>query len=172
LTSLTALSEGILANYTDREALLAAQDVRWSWLLLVPVVAGPAVYLLLLGVKVRRARLSSDVALARRRKAWRQAQRGLREAAALPDARELTEAVAEAVLGYMADRCNRPDGAITRDEAVMALHEAAVSEDVIGRIDRLLESCELSQYAGLDHTGAELRDEALSCLKELERCRF
>lgn len=169
---LTTLSGGIQANYTDANALLASQQIAWSWSLVAGPLAGPALFLCVYAGKRRRDRLSGDVAYARRRRAYRQATRELNQIASRETDGQATGTIAACLLGYVADRCNRADGSMTRQEATEALRGARVEADLVGRLDGLLETCELARYARVEQTGDELVAEARRCLKEIEKCRF
>ena len=168
-SKLTTLTGGLQANYTDVDALLATQQAVWSWRLLGGPLAGPLAFVCVWLVKLRRDRLAGDVAYARRQRAYRNAMRRLSGVSARDRA---ADDIAACLLDYMADRCDRGGGSVTRQEAADLLRQGGVSEEVLDRLDAVLESCELARYAQMDGSGGELADSARRCLKELEKCRL
>lgn len=166
---LTTLTGGIQANVTDADELLAVQDLGLAWKLAAGPVAGPVLFCLVWLFKVRRDRLTGDVAYARKRRAYRNALRKLSAAAGTDGA---SDAIAACLLDYMADRTNRGGGSVTRQEATEILRGAGVEDGLLRQFDELLERCELSRYARVDGGSEELADAARKCLREIEKCRF
>jgi hypothetical protein len=169
---LTTLKGGIQANYTDVDALLATGDLSWSWELAGWPLAGPALFVCVWLVKLRRDRLAGDVAYARRRRAFKNAMGRLSRAAREGRPGGAADAIAACMLDYMADRCNRAGGSMTRQEAVNVLRSGGVGAEVLEKLDGLLESCESARYGQADGSDQELVRTAKACLKEMEKCRF
>jgi cytochrome c-type biogenesis protein CcmH/NrfG len=155
---------------------------RWRPLVAMPVWWGLAVTpLVLLGVLrwmlARAAREQRDPLGRRRRRALAQARRQLRAARRAPDRAEALSLLAQAIAGYVADRCGRASAGLT----------AAEVSDYAGRLDlsetgrrlaALLTRCDAERYGGdpaTDVTSAasrEVRDlvgEAERCLQSLEK---
>jgi hypothetical protein len=171
-TSLTEVSGGILANYTDADQLLASQEVRLGWPVALAVAAPPLLYAIFLVGWRRASRLRTDTAWARARRANARALRRLGDARRLATG-ERTAAVADLIGTYVADRCDLPAGGLTRAEVVTALEERGLDADVIATVDRLLGHCERSQFApATPEDDTALLEEARSCLAALERSRL
>jgi hypothetical protein len=166
---LTTLTGGIQAGVTNTDRLLAVQGLGLSWKLAAGPVAGPVFFCFVWLLKVRRDRMTGDVAYARKHRAYRHAMRRLGAAAGAEGA---SDAIAACLLDYMADRTNRGGGAMTRQEATEVLRGANVDETLLERFDGLLERCELSRYARVDGGSEELADAARACLREIEKCKF
>ena len=164
---LTEVAGGILANYPDSSALLVSQAFvpGWSWA--TGPVSGAALYFVLWFVQSRRRRLAEDVAFARRRGAARKASASLAGAGA-----HSAETVGQSLLTYVADRCNKPSGGLTRADAVRELERRQVSKEAVDLVDQLLTDCEMAAYAGVDEGGDNPADRARRCITVLEKQRF
>lgn len=170
--SLTELTGGIVANYTDAREVLRQQSFAPGWLAAAAIGLPPLLFGVSCVVQWRRDRLRNDQGFARRRGAKRAALCAI-DAAATGQAASAPTAVAAALAGYVADRCNLPPGGLTRAEVVRELSQRRVSESIVGEVDRLLECCETLQYAPAgESTGDELADAARRCVRGLAKERF
>lgn len=169
-TRLTELSGGIVANYTDMDEVLTSQAFRPGMTSAVVVVA-PLFYVFCWAARRRSDRLRHDRGYARRRSARKHAQQAIADAGRSTDG--LTTAVADALIGYVADRCDLPAAGLTRAEAVAALAGRDVTPELVQRVDALLGRCDDVRYAGLDQTPADnVATEAKQCIAALEQQRF
>ncbi|HRX84922.1 MAG TPA: BatD family protein [Phycisphaerae bacterium] len=148
--TLTHSVYGIESNYVDPAALLAQQQLYPS--MTAAAVAGgcPVIYAAFALLVRRRRKLESDTGLRRRRGAKRTAQRAISEAKGRPDG------LADALLGYVADRLNVPAGGLTRQEAVQRLRSAGVPGNLVAEVDEVLADCEAAQFGGGAASGADL----------------
>ncbi len=171
-THLTELSGGIVANYYGSAELLADQSFE-PGLISLAIAAAPSLLFAVLWVgRRRKERLRTDRPYARRRTARRNASRALASARGGAGA-DVADAVAGAVLGYLADRCNLPTAGLTRTDAVEALLHKGVRPDVAERLDALLRCCDDVRYAGRGvDAGDPLVVRAQECIRELERHSF
>lgn len=163
---LTEAADSIRANYTEAEGALASQvfapGAGWA----ASVAAPPMIWLVGWTMRRRSDRLRTDVALARRRSARKNAEARLRAAAASEDPADGT---ADALLNYIADRANLPAGGLTRPDAVRRLRQDNVGEGIVDALDKHLAACEEARYAGVAASSDRLVEQAQQCLRELER---
>lgn len=165
LTPLVETMDGLQANFTNTDALLADQSGvldRSSFLLLALL---PGVYLVTWFVTRRSERFREDVALRRRRFAYRNAKKSLRASSQDP------AAVYGLLLTYIADRCNVPAAGLTCADAHALLMERNVPEETRNAVEEFLSSLEQAQYAG----GEAVEDSAIESnarrlIDVLERC--
>ncbi len=159
--NLTAVAGGLLANAPPSAALLANERAPIGLTLAVIAGAPPiacAAIAVALGAKRRR-----DADPLRRRSA----KAGRLAASALP-AHTSPEQVLAALTGYVADRCGLADGERTRADAVGALRERGVDDELVTRFDRLLATCERSRFAPKGDDSVSV-DEARELVRQLER---
>ncbi len=169
LTPLVETTEGLLANVTDPEALLADRSATIGRGALFLLAVMPAVYLLTWFIQRRAARYRDDQALRRRSRAYSTAKKALRQA----DATLSPGQVRNALIGYIADRCNVPAGGLTRADAGQLTARRNVPAETVEAIDALLESLEQAQYGS--PAGESLQDGAESARRfvdAMERCKF
>jgi len=169
-TRLTELTAGILANYTDADAVLSDQSFAPGAVSAGVAALSPAAFLICWFVRRHTQRLREDPRYARRRAAYRTAMRAI---AAASGSSGPAEQVAGAVLGYVADRCNLPTGGLTRVEARNALTTRKVAAHLVAEMDTLLNRCDDIRYAGggSDATG-DLVNATKQCISALERQRW
>lgn len=171
-THLTELSGGIVANYYGSAELLADQSFAPKVTSLVVAAAPPLLFGVLWAGRRRKERLRTDRSYARRRSARRNASRALASARDGAGA-HAADAVAGAVIGYVADRCNLPTAGLTRPDAIESLLHRGVRPDVAERVDALLRCCDDARYAGRGvEAGDSLVVRAQECIRELERQSF
>jgi hypothetical protein len=171
-TQLTEVAGGVLANYTGAEALLASQTLTLGWAHAAALALPPCLVGIIAVARRRAERLRTDERYARRRGARRRAVRRL-DGAAPADPAAHMEAIAQAVGGYIADRCHLPPGAHTRRELVGRLRTARIDADIVDRLDALLAECEHSRYAGATTDAADDAGRtAQDLIERLDRRRF
>jgi hypothetical protein len=170
-TRLTEVGGGLVANYYDVDAVLRDQSFRPGTPLVAIAAACPLLCLASWLVHRRRDRLRTDPRYARRRSARKRAQQALADAATLK-ADAVVDAVAAAVLGYVADRCDLATGGLTPAEAAQGLTDRGISDDLVARVRELMNACDTVRYAGGTATADDLVDQARRCIADLERQRF
>jgi len=143
---LAELSEGLEANDDDPARVLASQQASVGPLAWIILGGMPLAYLIASLVQARSSRFRSDVALQRRTGAMHKARILLKEAS--------PQAARSAVLGYIADCCNVPEGGMTRPDALRLLSERRLPETVIQTADAFLAQAEHVSYGGAQ-TGGE-----------------
>ena len=127
--SLTQLDRGIESNYLEPEELLVQQGFHPTAVSVSSIAAAPLVYIICLFIRARRKRSESDVAYARRKTARKNALKKI--SITVKDGPESYQAaeLANALLGYIADRLNLPTGGLIRKEAIESLRQAGVEQD-------------------------------------------
>lgn len=133
----------------------------------------PLAYVGLVAWQRHRRRLEGDEAYARRRRARGEATRRLQAAS---EAVEQDEApfhtlLHDAIVGFIADRLNRPAPGMTRDECRRQLTSRGVAADVVDEIDSLLERCEFGRFAPMSGSTDERRRMLEEGEQALERLR-
>jgi hypothetical protein len=167
--SLTHLERGIEANYVDPTALLATQGFQMTRASAAVLAACPALFLACVLVQRGRRRLVSDTALARRRSARKTAARRIRSAAAATSPKEAAAQFSAALLGYVADRLNRPPAGMTRAEAVSAFRQAGTDSNSVRELETILQECELAQFGGGTADGVQAMAERVRrCVTSME----
>lgn len=169
---LTVSGEGILANVTDPDRLLARRSSTLGVGWYLAAGASPLLFALLWGWQTWRRRVHGDVATARRRRASRRAHERLASAASAADPAGAARHVAESLLHYMADRMNAPGGGMTKDDALARLASVGVNGTVRDELADVLSQCELATFAGTASETDGLVERARTCLDRLERVRL
>lgn len=160
---LTTIEGGVLANYTGADALLSSQALTIGWAQVTTLLAPPFLVGVVALARRRVRRLRTDERYARRRGAKRNALRALAHAdTADPGAR--MDAIADALSGYIADRCHLPAGAHTRRELTGRLRSGGIDNRLISDVDALLAECEQGRYAGVT---TEIADDAAHSVRAL-----
>jgi hypothetical protein len=136
-------TEGLLANFADPDSALTDQTPRIGPIGWGILAALPLVYFSTLIYQWRTDRFRSDVALRRRSRAYSAARKALAS-----NGRSSPDAIASALLGYIADRCNAPAGGLTRMDAVRLLSERSLGVEKVQAVDDLLGSLEQARYGG------------------------
>jgi hypothetical protein len=75
-------------------------------------------------------------------------------------------ALADALLGYIADRFDLPAGALTRQEAIARLEQAGAPTDLVQQVNDVLADCEAAQFGG--GTAVALADLSSSVRNNME----
>lgn len=162
---LSNVSGGLLANYTG-DRLLQDQSVKPSFGLLALLALPPLVFAGVVVTNQRRTRLRGDTGYARSRSAASTAQRRL-------DAATGSGELAEALIGYIADRFDQPEAGLTRHDVRRLLDEHGADEELMSEVDSILATCEQHQYAGTDARADEqLATAARTCLRTLQGARL
>jgi hypothetical protein len=172
--NLTHSVYGIEGNYVDAEALLAQHGLRPTPAVAAVVGGCPVIYAACALLLHRRRKLESDSALRRRRGARRRALRAIDRAAGRSDADTsdtdpsagVPGALADALLGYIADRFDLPAGALTRQEAIARLEQAGAPTDLVQQVNDVLADCEAAQFGG--GTAVALADLSSSVRNNME----
>jgi hypothetical protein len=162
-------TEGLLANFTDADELLANQSFEIgpsTWTLLA---ACPMVFAAVWFTEKRKIRLGSNSALTRRNRAYSVAKALLQNGGEHQG--PTTQRAREAIVGYIADRCNVPAGGLTRQDAVALVSRRGLSTDVISSLDGFLEMLEKTQYGGGTYDG-DVEPQARKLLDALEAHRI
>lgn len=147
-TELTPVAGGILANFVGTDALLASESLKPSWWLIVLLALPPVLFVTVAIGKARAVKLGSDPALVRQRKALKRAHDALASAANATGEAGTANAVASAVAGYVADRCNLPPGAHTKSDVDACLKQRNINGELARETIALLQQCEHSAYTG------------------------
>jgi hypothetical protein len=168
LAPLSETTEGLFSNEDKVELVLADQSGAigaGSWLLLM---MAPLAYLVTWFVHRRAARFRDDEALRRRSRAYAAARKLLR----VGDVGCPPAVVRNALLGYIADRCNVPAAGLTRVEAVGLMTARNVPAEVVEPVDSLLESLEMAEYGGASGVVQDGASAALHLVDTLERYKL
>ena len=110
-------------------------------------------FLLFIGVLFARRehiRRNADITAVRNRKAGKVAGKRLREASACMKRGEMDrfhEEILKAIWGYLSDKLNIPVSDLTRNNAIAALKDKGIKEDIIDNLIKILDSCEYARYA-------------------------
>jgi len=167
---LEARREGIFANETDPTAVRdeSIRPARWA----AGLAGMLGLYLVVAVVTVRLQRLTSDKALLRRRGAAANARRKLRQARAELNARRIpqgTELLEAALVGLVADAADLPEAGLTPKDVCGQLRAWGVEEDLVGRVDGFLESCDAGRYGAARRSLGGMLREAEALLHDLIR---
>ncbi len=170
---LTDVGSGIVANYTGADTLLATHAFQPGWGSAAVALVSPMTFMLCWLTQRRAQRLRTDVAFARRRRAARTAMSAISAVNAQHDSSPNAATagrLAEAVLRYVADRCNLPAGGLTRAEAIQKLQGHGIDSMLVHRVNELLSQCEQAAYAHLAAgDSAQLAADAERCINEMEQ---
>ncbi len=170
-TALEALDG--LHGIETRETVLLAQVKPVSPVLVRTVMAGPPVaFGLLWAATTLVQRRSADPVRRRRGAALRRASRRVAAVRHHPP-RERGAEIEAALAGYLADRLGEPPARFTGTTAVAHLRERGVNPDVVERCARVIGQCEQMTFGGgSEDEGDRLSDDAIACLRALERERL
>ena len=117
-------------------------------------------FLVILFVRREHIRRNSDVSRVRNRKAGKIAVRRLRTAELCLKNGEIDrfyDEILKSLWGYLSDKLNIPVSDLTRTNAVAALTDRGINEDVITNLTKILDSCEFARYAP-SSSGTEASD--------------
>ncbi len=107
-------------------------------------------FLIILFVRREHIRRNSDVTQVRNRKAGKVAVKRLHNAAICLKNEEIDrfyEEILKAIWGYLSDKLNIPVSDLTRSNAISALTERGIDEQLINSLKNILDTCEYARYA-------------------------
>lgn len=141
---------------------LLTHPLYWScWVLPLLVVAGGWMW------QKWRQRLQSDNAYARSYRAKRIAYKILAEAH--HTGQDGYAAAQRALLGYLADKLNRPTAGLTTDNLIQLLHEARLDSGLVERVRALLDQMDIGRFAPIDASGQTLLADTRALINDLEK---
>lgn len=136
----------------------------WFWLaLFLPAIAVAGAY----GYRNHLEKISTNLEYARKRKAHRQARQRLKQASQSLNNNNFSGFYAEissALIGYVADKTNRPGAGLTRDEVDKILTSRNVDPQLITDYIRCLDEADFKRFA----PGQASTDEANTFYKRAE----
>jgi len=162
--------DGLRGNRTAERELLAITPRVTLAHVLIPTLAGPAIFLVT-WISLTLARARGDDAVRRRRGALRSAERRINNARRLPPTARFGE-IEASLASYLADRLNEPPARFLGRGAVDFLEQRGVEPDIVSRWRELIERCERAAYAGDEDGDASLAGLAHRCAQEMERVRL
>ncbi len=161
MRQLTASEGGLTANVAPTLAMVRDDSSSLGAftsgaLLLAPPIACAALWL----ARRRSDRLRSDVSFAREQGAWSRASKRLGSGDGFA-----------AIVGYIADRMNCPSGTLTRSEARECLSNANAPNELLDRVDQLLQQVERARFSanGKGEISTEIVAQARSCIQSLDK---
>jgi hypothetical protein len=107
-------------------------------------------FLIVLFLRREHIRRNSDVSQVRNRKAGKVAARRLQNAANCLKNDEIDsfyEEILKAIWGYLSDKLNIPVSDLTRSNAITALSENGIDEQLLDSLKSILDTCEYARYA-------------------------
>jgi hypothetical protein len=125
-------------------------------------------FTLIMTLKKRRDRLSTDIGYARRLKAPRRAGKGIKEAEQYLHnnmTRDFYDSVFRTLREYIGNRFHMATGGITVDDVEHVLKDRNIEASVMERIKNIFTECDMARYAPAE-LGVEKRENTLKELKE------
>ena len=104
----------------------------------------------ILFVRREHIRRNADITAVRNRKAGKVAGRRLREASACMKRGETDrfhEEILKAIWDYLSAKLNIPVADLTRNNAITALNNRGVKEEITDSLENILDNCEYARYA-------------------------
>jgi hypothetical protein len=129
----------------------------WFYLLAaLPLAGNVGVFL----YQRQRAKESSNVILARSRKARRLAWARLKKAekSGREEPRRFYDEAAAALSGYLADRFNLPEIAVTGDSLERALSEKSIASDSVHETVLCLQECDFGRFVSASASTEKMRE--------------
>jgi hypothetical protein len=161
---------------TEVASLRNESDLPYHHLWFMGLFALPPLALAgVLALRRRRDRLSSDAAFLRKTRAGARMRRrfkGAQHALSSGQAREFYHELSEAVIGFASDALNQEFRGMTLGEAMEALTRRGAKPDTLAAYEALMHRCDFGQFAGLNPSGAELKNDletASNLLEQLEK---
>jgi hypothetical protein len=177
-TELETWAEGIAHNYEDLSVLkdqahgpaVWVRSPVWTGLIGLP----PLTYLILLAVATATRARRADPGARRSRQAYGELAKRLNRISRekTGDRVQTNSAVLDAMRHYLGAKLRLSPGALTFNDVRGLLLERDIAADTLGRLERLLEECETSRYAGLTadtHKPDDVIERALGLAKDLDR---
>ena len=171
-TTLTVLTGGISPNYVDADWVLGNQTLALTTGWIASLIVPPLAWLILTLTTRHRARLRTDIGLARRRRARRNARALLNRAVRDGRADHEFNALADVLKDYLSDRFNLPPGELTPTEAMTVLTEHGADDATAGEVAEFLETCNAARYVpgAVGTTSADqAADNNRAWIKRIER---
>ncbi len=107
-------------------------------------------FLAVLFIRREHVRRNADISRVRNRKAGKVAGKRLRDASACLKNNQLDrfyEEILKALWGYLSDKLSIPVSDLTRSRITSSLSEKGIAEDVIHRLNEILDTCEYARFA-------------------------
>ncbi len=123
----------------------------------------------------QRDRLAADPRYARKITAGRSAQRALKQASSARlrhDAKEFYAALAQALIGYLADEMGASRSGITQREILWQLHKRGAKEQLITELSELFDETDFARFAPSERESAAMaadEQKAIELLTQLGR---
>jgi hypothetical protein len=173
-----AASAGSGSVFSKEEIQLLGQDIRfikenlsdlrpvgqkpyqniWFYLsLLFPVILLGSAFL----YRNHLEKMSTNIEYARSRKAQKMAQKRLSEAKNYlkqQQGAEFYAAVASGLVGYLADKSNRPAAGLVRGDIEALLDESSVNEDLVNKVLKCLDEADFRRFAPGSTTNTAMQD--------------
>jgi hypothetical protein len=114
-------------------------------------------FLIILFLRREHIRRNSDLTMVRNRKAGKVAIRRLQSASICLKNGEIDQfydEILKAIWGYLSDKLNIPVSDLSRSNAIAALQNEGIQEDMIKSLSELLDTCEFARFAPAS-SGAE-----------------
>jgi hypothetical protein len=130
-------------------------------------------FFIVLFLRREHIRRNSDITQVRNRKAGKVAAKRLQNAASCLKNDEIDtfyDEILKAIWGYLSDKLNIPVSDLTRTNAITALSENGIEEQLINSLKNILDTCEYARYApSSSETGASgIYDGASHFIKSVE----
>jgi hypothetical protein len=130
-------------------------------------------FFIVLFLRREHIRRNSDLSQVRNRKAGKVAVKRLHNAALCLKNDEIDrfyEEILKAIWGYLSDKLNIPVSDLTRSNAITALSENGINEELLNSLKSILDTCEYARYApSSSETGAAgIYDGASQFIKSVE----
>jgi hypothetical protein len=107
-------------------------------------------FLIILFLRREHIRRNADKNIVRNRKAGKVAVKRLRNAEAClgnDETDQFYDEILKALWGYLSDKLNIPVSDLTRSNAVSALEERGIEEEMLNSLRNILDTCEYARYA-------------------------
>jgi hypothetical protein len=130
-------------------------------------------FLIILFMRREHLRRNADKNIVRNRKAGKVAVKRLRNAEAClrnNETDQFYDEILKAIWGYLSDKLNIPVSDLTRNNALSALAERGIDEELLNNLKSILDTCEFARYAPAS-SGSEpssIYDGATQFIKSVE----
>lgn len=151
---------------SESEVLRRSSDITMTHAA-VAALAPPGAFLAVWATAFVFRRQDEQSPRRRAQRAASTARDRIRQATALPP-RDRPGAVASALAGYLADRCNEPPARFAGRAGADFLTQRGVNGDCVRLWAETIERCECAAYAGDGETDPALFEQADECLRRLE----
>ena len=121
-----------------------------SWSFAGMYVSPVFLFFLLLAYRKREERIMGDSALVKRRRATKEATKRLKQAKKFlsdQDKKAFYDEVARAIWGYLGDKLNIEQSALSREKVEIVLRERSVQEETIKKTFKILDDSEMALFA-------------------------